>query len=376
MLRLTFVGMNSFGQQFRVTLFGESHGPAIGAVIDGCPAGFTINVDEIQELLSRRRPGGSAIGTARNEKDHIEFLSGLKENCTLGSPIAFIIRNSDTREKDYSSLQHAFRPSHADFTYTAKYGLREVAGGGRSSARLTAPLVAAGAIAKQLLAEKNIHCFAYVSAIGSSKFEMPMQWTLDETSALAACMKSDWQYAKIPCPDTSSQQAMLAAIETAATNGDTIGGTINFYAAGMPAGLGEPLANKLSAQLAHAMTSINAVHGFEFGSGFAGSEMHGSKHNDSFERLTEKGVKTTSNFSGGIQGGISNGMPIYGKVAFKPIASIRTTQTLLNENGSLEELKIEGRHDACPVPRAVPIVEAHLALTLLDAYLQNRLAKW
>ncbi len=368
--------MNSFGQQFRVTLFGESHGPAIGAVIDGCPAGFHIKIDEIQEMLSRRRPGGSAIGTARNENDQIEFLSGLKDKCTLGSPIAFIIRNNDTREKDYSSLQHAFRPSHADYTYTAKYGLREVAGGGRSSARLTAPLVAAGAIAKQLLAEKNIHCFAYVSTIGHSNFEMPMQWAQDEASALAMLKKTDWLHAKIPCPDTTAQEAMLAAIETAAAKGDTIGGTINFYAAGMPAGLGEPLANKLSAQLAHAMTSINAVHGFEFGSGFAGSEMHGSEHNDSFESLTEKGVQTKSNFSGGIQGGVSNGMPIYGKVAFKPIASIRTAQALLNENGSLEELKIEGRHDACPVPRAVPIVEAHLALTLLDAYLQNRLSKW
>lgn len=375
-LRLTFETMNSFGQQFRVTLFGESHGPAIGAVIDGMPAGFKIKRQEIQSMLDRRRPGGTALGTARNEMDEIEFLSGLKEDVSTGAPIAFIMRNKDIRPNDYSSLDKAYRPSHADFTYAAKYGLREESGGGRSSARLTAPLVAAGAIAKQLLAEKNIHCFAYVSAIGSSKFEMPMQWTLDEASTLDACMKSDWQYAKIPCPETTAQQAMLAAIETAATNGDTLGGTINFYAAGMPAGLGEPLANKLSAQLAHAMTSINAVHGFEFGSGFAGSEMHGSQHNDSFERLTERGVQTTSNNSGGIQGGISNGMPIYGKVAFKPISSIRIPQQMLQADGTQRVQAIEGRHDACPVPRAVPIVEAHLALTLLDAYLQNRLAKW
>lgn len=368
--------MNSFGQQFRVTLFGESHGPAIGAVIDGMPAGFKIKRQEIQAMLDRRRPGGTALGTARNETDEIEFLSGLKDDVSTGAPIAFIMRNQDIRPSDYSSLEKAYRPSHADFTYAAKYGLREVSGGGRSSARLTAPLVAAGAIAKQLLADKEIHCFAFVSSIGHVQLEMPTEWSTNEKIAHAILEKRDWQNERIPCPDKITQDKMQVAIEDAASKGDTIGGCIQFFATGLPAGLGEPLANKLSAQLAHAMSSINAVHGFEFGSGFAGTQMLGSAHNDSFETLTAKGVQTLHNFSGGIQGGISNGMPIYGKVAFKPISSIRIPQQMLLADGTQHLQTIEGRHDACPVPRAVPIIEAHLALTLLDAYLQNRLSKW
>ncbi|MEY2898851.1 MAG: hypothetical protein RL138_904 [Bacteroidota bacterium] len=368
--------MNSFGQLFRVTVFGESHGPAIGAVIDGCPAGFELNSEAIQEMLDRRRPGGNAMGTARNEADQIEILSGLSNGMTIGSPIAFIIRNRDTRSQDYNSLKEVFRPSHADFTYEAKYGLREQSGGGRSSARLTAPLVVAGAIAKQLLASKNIHCYAYITAIGNTRWKTPIEWTTDEKTALAHLAKTNWQSAKIPCPNESAKLAMQNCIEEIAQAGDTIGGEISFYACGMPAGLGAPLANKLSAQLAHAMSSINAVHGFEFGSGFAGTSMKGSAHNDVFTAIDETQARTASNYSGGLQGGISNGMPIYGKVAFKPISSIRTPQQMIDSNNKLVEMTIEGRHDACPVPRAVPIVEAHLALTLLDAYLQNRNSKW
>lgn len=351
--------MNSIGQLFRLTTFGESHGTAIGGVVDGCPAGLYLDVEAIQKELDRRKPGQSSITTARKESDTVQILSGVFDGKTTGAPIGFMIPNEDQRSKDYSNLKEVYRPSHADFTYDSKYGFRDYRGGGRSSARETANWVVAGAIAKQLLKSVNIQ--AFVSSIGEDFVMKPYK---------------ELNFSKIEdnlvrCPDEEVANRMIAAIEQAKVEGDSLGGTITCVAQGVPVGLGEPVFDKLHVRLGQAMLSINAVKGFEYGSGFCGAKMKGSAHNDSFL----EGGKTTSNLSGGIQGGISNGMDVYFRVAFKPTATIMKEQNTINQKGEAVKLQAEGRHDSCVVPRAVPVVEAMTAMVLADFYLLNKNAK-
>lgn len=351
--------MNSIGQLFRLTTFGESHGTAIGGIVDGCPAGIYLDVKAIQNELDRRKPGQSSITTARKESDTLQILSGVFEGKTTGAPICFIIPNEDQRSKDYSNLKEVYRPSHADFTYDKKFGFRDYRGGGRSSARETANWVAAGAIAKQLLKSVNIH--AFVSSVGEEFVLKPYQ-------------KLDFNQIEnnlVRCPDKEVANRMIAAIEQAKEEGDSLGGTITCVAQGVPAGWGEPIFDKLHARLGQAMLNINAVKGFEYGSGFRGAKMKGSMHNDIFT----KGGKTTSNLSGGIQAGISNGMDIYFRVAFKPTATIMKNQTTINQKGEAVQFKAKGRHDPCVVPRAVPVVEAMTAIVLADFYLLNKNSK-
>ena len=351
--------MNSIGQLFRLTTFGESHGTAIGGIVDGCPAGIHLDVKAIQNELDRRKPGQSSITTARKESDTLQILSGVFEGKTTGAPICFIIPNEDQRSKDYSNLKEIYRPSHADFTYDKKFGFRDYRGGGRSSARETANWVAAGAIAKQLLKSVNIH--AFVSSVGEEFVLKPYQ-------------KLDFNQIEnnlVRCPDKEVANRMIAAIEQAKEEGDSLGGTITCVAQGVPAGWGEPIFDKLHARLGQAMLNINAVKGFEYGSGFRGAKMKGSMHNDIFT----KGGKTTSNLSGGIQAGISNGMDIYFRVAFKPTATIMKNQTTINQKGEAVQFKAKGRHDPCVVPRAVPVVEAMTAIVLADFYLLNKNSK-
>lgn len=356
---------NTFGKLFQLTSFGESHGPAIGGVIDGCPAGLTIDESLISADLKRRKPGQSAITTSRDEKEEFEFLSGLLDGKTLGSPIAFIIRNKDHKSSDYENLKNAYRPSHADFTYQEKYGIRDYRGGGRSSARETAVRVFAGSVAKQILSGLNMKFTAYVSQIGNIK---------------ANIKPSDVEFSRIEsslvrCPDEAASLEMINYLEQLKKEGDTTGGIINCLIQNVPTGLGEPVYSKLQADLASACMGINAAHGFEYGSGFAGATMLGSEHNDSFV-VNEKGkIKTNSNNSGGIQGGISNGMDIYFRVAFKPVSTIKKEQDTVDSSGKSIKLTAEGRHDPCVVPRAVPIVEAMAALVLADHYLLNRSSK-
>ena len=351
--------MNSIGQLFRLSTFGESHGTAIGGIVDGCPAGLSLDVKDIQKELDRRKPGQSSIATARKESDTVQILSGLFEGKTTGAPIGFLIPNQDQRTKDYSNLKDVFRPSHADFTYDSKYGFRNFKGGGRSSARETANWVVAGAIAKQLLHSVNIN--AFVSSIGEEILKKPYQ-DLDFKQT---------ENNLVRCPDAEVAIRMITAIEQAKAEGDSLGGTITCVAQGVPAGWGEPIFDKLHARLGQVMLSINAVKGFEYGSGFSGAKMKGSEHNDIFT----DGGKTTSNLSGGIQGGISNGMDIYFRVAFKPTATIKKEQSTINKKGETVKLQVEGRHDPCVVPRAVPIVEAMTAMVLADFYLLNKNAK-
>ena len=351
--------MNSIGQLFRLTTFGESHGPVIGGIVDGCPAGLSLDVKVIQNELYRRKPGQSSITTARKESDTVQIISGLFEGKTTGAPIGFIIPNEDQCSKDYSNLKEVYRPSHADFTYDSKYGFRDYRGGGRSSARETANWVVAGAIAKQLLHSIDIN--AFVSSVGEEFVLKPYQ-------------KLDFNQIEnnlVRCPDKQVANRMIAAIEQAKVEDDSLGGTITCVAQGVPAGWGEPIFDKLQARLGQAMLSINAVKGFEYGSGFCGAKMKGSAHNDSFI----EGGKTTSNMSGGIQGGISNGMDIYFRVAFKPTATIMKEQSTINQKGEVVQLQVEGRHDPCVVPRAVPVVEAMTAMVLADFYLLNKNAK-
>ena len=351
--------MNSVGQLFRLSTFGESHGTAIGGIVDGCPAGLSLDVKDIQKELDRRKPGQSSITTPRKESDTVQILSGLFEGKTTGAPISFLIPNEDQRTKDYSNLKEVYRPSHADFTYDSKYGFRDFKGGGRSSARETANWVVAGAIAKQLLHSVNIN--AFVSSIGEEILMKPYQ-DLDFKQT---------ENNLVRCPDEEVATRMITAIEQAKSEGDSLGGTITCVAQGVPAGWGEPIFDKLHARLGHVMLSINAVKGFEYGSGFCGAKMKGSEHNDIFS----DGGKTTSNLSGGIQGGISNGMDIYFRVAFKPTATIMKEQSTINKKGETVKLQVEGRHDPCVVPRAVPIVEAMTAMVLADFYLLNKNAK-
>jgi chorismate synthase len=348
---------NSFGKIFTLTTFGESHGAAIGGVIDGVPANFQLDMEKIQLELDRRKPGQSNIVTQRKESDTVQFLSGIFEGKTTGSTIGFIIPNENQHSKDYEHLKEAYRPSHADFTYQQKFGHRDYRGGGRSSARETACRVVAGAIAKQCLDSLGIRFSTYVDQVGAVRFESDQFYELDQIEANS-----------VRCPDAKIAADMEALILATRKKGDTIGGAIRCIIEGVPVGLGEPVFDKLHADLGKAMLSINAVKGFEIGSGFDSISMFGSEHNDLFE--TDGSTKT--NHSGGIQGGISNGMPISFRVAFKPVATLMQNQTSIDQNGNEIELQGKGRHDACVVPRAVPIVEAMAAIVILDFYLRNK----
>lgn len=353
---------NIFGQAFRITTFGESHGKAIGVIIDGCPPGVAIDEAFIQSELDRRKPGQSNIVTQRKESDTAQVLSGVFEGKSTGTPIAMVIYNADARSKDYSHIADKFRPSHADFTYQAKYGIRDYRGGGRSSARETAARVAAGAIAKLLLQDKGVKVQAYVSQVG----HMALGKTYRELD-LAQTEENI-----VRCPDPEMAEQMIEYIKAVRKDGDTIGGVVNAVITGCPPGLGEPAFDKLHADLGKAMLSINACKGFEYGSGFDGVAMRGSEHNDHFYQEDGQ-VKTKTNYSGGIQGGISNGMDIYFRVAFKPVATIVSEQESINEAGEAVTVVGKGRHDPCVVPRAVPIVEAMSALVLADHLLRQRM---
>ena len=350
---------NSFGSVFKLTTFGESHGLAIGGVIDGCPAGVPIDFDKIQQEMDRRKPGQSKIVTQRKEPDVVEFLSGIFDGVTTGMPIGFVIKNTNQKSKDYTHIKDVFRPSHADFTYSEKYGQRDYRGGGRSSARETACRVVAGAIAKQFLS--SISITAYTSSVGNISLGKNHQ-DLDLSKTESNMVR---------CPDTAVAETMIKKIREIRKEGDTIGGTVSCVIKNVPVGLGEPVFDRLHAQLGKAMLSINAVKGFEYGSGFEGVRMKGSIHNDAFN---SDGTTKTNN-SGGIQGGISNGMDIYFTVAFKPVATVMQSQDTIDKDGNLVKMLGKGRHDPCVVPRAVPIVEAMTALVLADFVLLNRLTK-
>ncbi|HKR03506.1 MAG TPA: chorismate synthase [Bacteroidia bacterium] len=355
---------NTFGQRFRITTFGESHGEMIGVIIDGCPAGLEIDFDFVQKELDRRKPGQSSITTQRKESDTAKFVSGIFNGKTTGAPIAAIIPNEDAREKDYEHLKNTFRPSHADYVYEMKYGIRDYRGGGRSSARETAARVVAGAIAKVLLKKYGITITAYVSKAG----EIVLQKNYTELNL------EDAEKNIVRCPDETTAQKMIELIEKTRIEGDSIGGIISCVIKNSPAGLGEPVFDKLHADLGKAMLSINAVQGFEYGSGFDGAEKKGSLNNDEFLNKDGK-IITKTNFSGGIQGGISNGMDIYFNVAFKPVATIIKAQKSVNKQGEEITLEAKGRHDPCVLPRAVPIVEAMAAIVLADHLLRNRNSK-
>lgn len=352
---------NFLGRLFRISTFGESHGPAIGVVIDGCPAGLEFNIDFIQTELARRRPGQSKLVTQRQEQDKVEVLSGIFEDKTTGTPIAMLIRNEDARSHDYSHIKDIYRPSHADFTYQAKYGYRDYRGGGRSSARETAARVAAGAVAKLFLATQGIRVQAYVEQVGHIKIDRPYyDLNLDHTES------ND-----VRCPDAAKAKEMEELIKEVRKAGDTIGGIVCGVIRGCPPGLGEPVFDRLHADLGKAMLSINACKGFEYGSGFKGVVMTGSAHNDPFYAKDGQ-VLTTTNHSGGVQGGITNGMDIYFRCAFKPVATIIAAQETVDSQGNPAIAEGRGRHDPCVLPRAVPIVEAMAALTLADHLLRQR----
>lgn len=346
---------NSFGKLFKITTFGESHGAALGVIVEGCPAGLQIDLDKIREEMQRRKPGQSKITTQRKEEDEIQILSGIFEGKSTGTPIGVVIPNSDQKSKDYSHISDKFRPSHADYTYFEKYGIRDYRGGGRSSARETAARVAGGAIAKQFLASKGVSIQAFVSQVGG--LSLQKNYTeLDLTQAEKNIVR---------CPDPETAKKMIDLIDSIRLERDTIGGVVTCVIKNTPAGIGEPVFDRLHAELGKAMLSINAVKGFEFGSGFEGVKMRGSQHNDSFVKEGET-VHTLTNHSGGIQGGISNGEDIYFRVAFKPVATIMQDQESLNEAGETVVVSGKGRHDPCVVPRAVPIVEAMAALVIAD----------
>lgn len=354
---------NSFGKLFKISTFGESHGVAIGVIIDGCPAGLAIDLDFVQSELDKRKPGQSKITTQRKESDTVQVLSGIFEGKSTGTPIALLIPNEDHRSKDYEHNKDVYRPSHADYTYDSKYGIRDYRGGGRSSARETAARVAAGAIAKQLLATYGIEIFAHVTAVGQLN---AAAFSSNDLKVALATREENI----VRCADPTIADEMIAYIDSIRKDGDTVGGKISCIIRNTPVGLGEPVFDKLHADLGKAMLSINAVHGFEYGSGFAGSEMRGSAHNDIF--LTGDKPTTATNFSGGIQGGISNGMDITFVTAFKPVATIMHNQQTINAAGEAAEIKGKGRHDPCVVPRAVIIVEAMAALVLADHLLRKR----
>ena len=353
--------MNTFGNIFRLTTFGESHGEAIGGVVDGMPAGITIDTDFIQAELDRRRPGQSNITTSRKEPDRVELLSGVFEGKSTGCPIGFIVRNTNQHSGDYDNMRELFRPSHADYTYYNKYGVRDHRGGGRSSARITISRCVAGALAKMVLRQMGISIQAYTSQVGNIALDRDYRkydLTLTETNA-------------VRCPDQKKAEEMISLIEEVKADGDTIGGVITAVIKGCPPGLGEPEAGKLHAALGAAMLSINAVKGFEYGEGFDGVSQRGSEQNDIFLAMDGK-ITTATNHSGGIQGGISNGQDIYFRVAFKPVATLLREQNTVDIDGKATTLTAKGRHDPCVLPRAVPVVEAMAAMTILDYYLLNK----
>ena len=354
---------NTFGKLFKLTSFGESHGSMIGGIIEGCPAGLEIDKDIIQKDLDRRKPGQSKVTSSRKEDDKVQLLSGIFEGKSTGTPIGFLIPNINSKSKDYSNIKDVFRPSHADYTYEEKYGLRDYRGGGRSSARETACRVVAGSIAKQLLNNYGVKISAYVSSIGNI--------FADEKKV---DLNKDYDSNIVRCPDPSASNKMINLITDLKSKGNTVGGQIKCVISGVEAGLGEPVFDKLHADLGKAMLSINAVKGFEYGSGFNSSKMTGAEHNDEF--IVENGnVSTKTNNSGGIQGGISNGEEIYFKVAFKPVATIMSKQNSIDKEKNNVELSVKGRHDPCVVPRAVPIVESMAAIVLADHLLRNRTSK-
>jgi len=353
---------NSYGTLFKISTFGESHGIGIGVIIDGCPPGIKIDLDYIQSELDRRKPGQSSIVTQRKEADVVEIQSGVFEGQSTGTPISLYIKNKDQKSKDYSHIADKYRPSHADYTYAKKYGVRDYRGGGRSSARETAARVAAGAIAKTILSSHGITINAYVSQVGDLKLakdHTKLDFSLTESNI-------------VRCPDTEMAETMIAYIKDIRKQGDTVGGMVSCVIKGCPVGLGEPVFDKLHAELGKAMLSINAVKGFEYGSGFRSLSMKGSEHNDLFTTDDHGKVKTSTNFSGGVQGGISNGMDIYFNVAFKPVATIMQDQTSIDQEGNDAVVTGKGRHDPCVVPRAVPIVDAMAALVIVDFLLRNR----
>jgi chorismate synthase len=347
---------NSFGTLFKITTFGESHGTGIGVVIDGCPPNIQLDLNFIQNQLNRRRPGQSALTTQRNEADKVEIWSGLYEGKTTGAPLTIVTMNNDQKTSDYAAMKDILRPSHADYTYEAKYGIRDYRGSGRASARETAARVMAGAVAQQLLAQKGIQVFAYVHQVGTvfiPNENFPVDFScIDKNS--------------VRCPDQETAEKMISLIEKTRAEGDTLGGIIHGVVSGVPAGIGEPVFDKLHAQLGKAMLSINAVKGFEIGSGFAGALLKGSEQNDRFTSNAKGEIFTETNNSGGIQGGISNGMNIMFNVAFKPVSTLMQKQQTVDVLGQKATLQPKGRHDVCVLPRAVPIVEAMAALTILD----------
>ena len=357
--------MNTFGEIFRLTTFGESHGPAIGGVIDGMPAGISIDLGVVQREIDRRRPGQSALTTPRKESDRVEILSGLFEGKTTGTPIGFIIRNENQHSADYDNLRDVFRPSHADYTYYNKYGIRDHRGGGRASARETAARCVAGAFAKIALQAYGIDVKAYTSQVGG--IALPGTYKDYDLNAIESNA--------VRCPDAATAEKMADLIKSVKAEGDTIGGIITGVITGVPVGLGEPVFGKLHAALGAAMLSINAAKGFDYGSGFAGVTQRGSEQNDLFVTDNEGHVHTLTNNSGGIQGGISNGEDIYFRVAFKPVATLLREQATIDKEGHAATVKARGRHDACVLPRAVPVVESMAAMTVLDYLLLANLYK-
>ena len=353
--------MNTIGKLFTFTSFGESHGKGVGGIVDGCPAGIELDEAFIQQELNRRRPGQSIISTPRSEEDNVEFLSGIFEGKTTGTPIAFVIWNKNQESKDYNHLKDVYRPSHADYTYQQKYGIRDHRGGGRSSARATAGWVAAGAIAKLVLKQQGVDITAYTSQVGQiavTKSYQNLDLSLIESNI-------------VRCPEPETAEKMITYIDELRKDGNSIGGIVSCVIKGVPVGWGEPVFDKLQARLAASMLSINATHGFDYGRGFGGVHLTGAEMNDAFTKEGEK-VTTTTNNSGGIQGGISNGQDIYFRVLFKPVATISIKQNTLDKDLNAVELKAQGRHDPCVLPRAVPIVEAMAALTLIDLSLMNK----
>lgn len=357
--------MNSFGNIYRLTSFGESHGPAIGGIIDGVPAGFTIDMDALQHEMSRRRPGQSNITTPRQENDMVEILSGVYDGVTTGTPIGFIIKNSDHHSSDYEEMRHNYRPSHADFTYDAKYGIRDYRGGGRASARETAVRMAAGALAKQILQAQGINVWAYTSSIGN--IDVPEDYS-HYTSQQA-------EQSIVRCPDSATSALMEKAINEVKNMGDTVGGEVTCVVNGCPKGLGEPVFGKLQAALAAAMMSINAAKSFEYGMGREGCRHRGSEMIDCMRGI-DGNISFTSNHSGGIQGGITNGEDIYMRVGFKPVATLMQELDTVNDKSENTSIKARGRHDACVVPRAVPVVEAMASMVILDYLLLNRTSRF
>lgn len=350
---------NTIGKFFRLMSFGESHGVAVGGVIEGCPAGVELSADYIQCELNRRRPGQSEVSTPRQEEDEVEILSGIFEGKSTGMPIGFMVRNRNQNSKDYQHLKDLYRPSHADYTWEKKYGIRDYRGGGRSSAREHIARVVAGAVAKQVLSQYGIRIQAYTSQVGP----IVMPWSYQEVNL------DKTEETIVRCPDAETAEKMIALIREVRDQGDSVGGVVSCVIQGMPAGLGEPVFDRFQARLAQAMMSINATKGFEYGMGFQAATMRGSEHNDPFV-MKEGHIRTETNLSGGVQGGITNGEDVYFRVAFKPVATIMKKQDTVNREGEEIELEAHGRHDPCVIPRAVPVVEAMAAIVVMDMLLE------